>query len=185
MLIVVGFPVFAWYYLSKGTQMRKQAMSNLESKGVLGNFQTTTDTDSVVYDYNLKGKRWIVGIIGADGLRNAYVDQFKLLIQQVSEEFSVNVFTVIGLDAGELIPEMTGKLKLPQDKTWVKTYMAGNHVFTFSQDVFGLPELLIGKPSVVLVDENGDIRNHYNLSDSNELKLTVREIPVFLSLRLK
>lgn len=182
-IIVIGFPFFAWYYLNKGTQMRKLAMQHLAPKGMLSNFQTATDQDSVISSEGLSGKRWIIGIIPADSSRQENINEFKKIIAQVSGEFSTHVFTIIGLELGEQISQIGQQLDLPRKSTWFSTFLAKNHVFPFSSDAFSLPEKYLDKPLIVLLDENGQIRNYYSLNLPDEVKTAIREIPVFLSLK--
>lgn len=182
-IILVGLPLYAWYYLSKGTQMRKEAMAELQPKAEVGHFQSVTDADSMFYSESFKGKKWIVGIIGADSARIKHVTVLKNIFKQAKEEFSVNVFTIIGLYSGELIGDMGKKLDIPRNGNWVKTYMAAQHIFIFSEDAFAIPESYKNKSLVVLVDENEKIRKYYSLADENEIKIMARQIPVFLSLK--
>lgn len=182
-MIIIGLPAFAWYYLNKGTQMRKSAMENLSPKSEMGNFQTVTEKDSLYYSQSLQGKRWIIGIIGADSLRIKHLKDLKDLVGQAKLEFSVNVFTIIGLYQGELITEMSDKLEIGRETNWVKTYMAANHVFPFSTDAFSIPESHSNQNIIALVDEEGRMRNYYKFEDKEEIKTAVREIPVFLSLK--
>lgn len=163
--------------------MRKSAMENLSPKSEMGNFQTVTEKDSLYYSQSLQGKRWIIGIIGADSLRIKHLKDLKDLVGQAKLEFSVNVFTIIGLYQGELITEMSDKLEIGRETNWVKTYMAANHVFPFSTDAFSIPESHSNQNIIALVDEEGRMRNYYKFEDKEEIKTAVREIPVFLSLK--
>jgi hypothetical protein len=183
-IILIGLPLFAWYYLSKGTQMRKDAMAELEVKSEVGNFQSVTDSDSIFYSESFHGKRWIVGIIGADSSRLHCIELLKNIYKQSKEEFAINIFTIVGLFSGELIPDMGKQLDLVQDRNWIKTYMAAKHIYLFSEDAFSIPEKYKNENIVVLVDEFGKIRQYYSLSDELEVKKMVRQIPVFLSLKL-
>ena len=163
--------------------MRKDAMSDLEPKAEIGNFQSVTDVDSLFYSEHFHGKRWLIGIIGADSSRANHIDILKNMYKQSKEEFTVNVFTIIGLNSGEMIADMGKKFDIPRDVNWIKTYMAAQHVFVFSEDAFTIPESLKNKSIVVLLDENGKIRKYYSLNDENEIKKMVRQVPVFLSLK--
>lgn len=182
-LILIGLPFFAWYYLSKGTEMRKSAMKELEPKGAVGNFQSVTDSDSLFYSENLKGHRWIVGIIGADSLRRSSLEILKNIYNQSKEEFSVKVFTIIGLYSGEFIPEMGAKLRLPREANWINTYMADKHVFVFAEDAFVIPPVRLKQDLILLVDEKGTVRQYYSLANPEEVKKMARQVPVFLSLK--
>lgn len=183
LLLILGLPLFVWFYLDKGTQMRKSAMDHLSPKAEMGNFQTVTEKDSLYYSHSLQGKRWIIGIIGADSLREKHVQVLKDLTRQAKEEFTVNVFTIIGLYQGELISEMSEKLKISSESDWVKTYMASNHVFKFGADAFSVPDSHANQNIIALLDPEGRMRNYYRLSDPEDIKTAVREIPVFLSLK--
>ncbi len=183
-IILIGLPLFAWYYLSKGTQMRKDAMVDLAVKSEVGNFQSVTDSDSIFYSESFQGKRWIVGIIGADSSRTHGIELLKNIYKQSKEEFTIHLFTIVGLFSGEMISDMSRQFELTQDRNWIKTYMAAKHIYLFSEDAFAIPEKYKNKNIVVLVDEFGKIRQYYDLSDDAEVKKMVRQIPVFLSLKL-
>ena len=182
-IILVGLPIYAWYYLSEGTKMRKQAMTDLEPKAEVGNFQSVTEQDSLFYSESLKGNRWIIAIIGADSLRPGHINIVKNIFKQSKEEFSVHLYSIIGLTQGELIPEMNQKFDLPRDRNWIKTYMAEKHVYVFAADAFSIPEGHKNKNLIIFLDEFGKIRNYYNLGDAAEVKHLSRQVPVFLSLR--
>ena len=167
---MIGLPLYAWYYLTKGTQMRKDAMADLEPKAEVGNFQSVTDADSLFYSESFQGKRWIVGIVGADSSRENGIHILKDIYKQSKEEFTMNVFTIIGLFSGELIPDMSKQFELPREHNWIKTYMAAKHVYVFSEDAFSIPESYKNKNIIVLVDENGKIRQYYSLTDDLEVK---------------
>lgn len=181
--ILIGLPIYAWYYLSKGTQMRKNAMADLSPKAEMGNFQTTLDDETIFYSDSLLGKSWIVAIIGADSSRVNHLDVLLKIFNQSKEEFSINLFTIVGLYPGELIRDMSQVLKIPHSKFWLKSYMAANHVYPFSREAFSIPENLINQDVILLLDKNGKIRNFYSLSNKESIVEVVRHIPVFLSLK--
>lgn len=181
--ILIGLPIYAWYYLSKGTQMRKEAMADLSPKAEMSNFQTTLDDESIFYSDSLLGKSWIVAIIGADSLRGNHLEILQKIFNQSKEEFSINVFSIVGLYPGELIRDMSQVLKIPQSKFWLKSYMATNHVFPFSTEAFSIPENLNNQDVILLLDKHGKIRNFYSLSNKDSVVEVVRHIPVFLSLK--
>ncbi len=182
-IILVGLPLYAWYFLTKGTQMRKDAMSDLEPKFQIGNFQSVTDADSLFYSESFLGKKWIVGIIAADSLRDKHVEIVKDLYQQSKDEFSSNIFTIIGLHSGELIVDMGKHFALPYDANWIKTYMAAKHIFLFSNEAFSIPESKSNQSLVVFIDNQGMTRQYYTLSDGEDVKKMARQLPVFLSLK--
>jgi hypothetical protein len=166
-----------------GTKMRKDAMADLQVKESIGNFQSVTDSDSLFNSESFKGKKWLVAVIGADSLRMKHLTIFKNIFKQSKEEFDVNVFTIVGLYSGELIPDMGKQFELPLDRKWIKTYMAAQHVYVFSADAFVIPEAFQNKNLAILVDEKGNIRNYYSLEDETQVVNLVRQVPVFLSLK--
>ncbi len=165
--------------------MRKDAMSDLEPKIEIGNFQSVTDSDSLFHSNSFLGKKWIVGIIGADSLRDKDLRILKDLYVQSKTEFSFNVFSIIGLHSGELIPEMAEKLNIPRENDWIKTYMAARHIYIFAGEAFSIPESLTKKNLIILIDQHGMIRQYYALNEESEIKKMVRQVPVFLSLKDK
>ena len=181
--ILIGLPLFAWYYLTKGTQMRKDAMADLQPKGLIGNFQSVASNDSVFFSDSFKGSKWLIGVIGADSSRASHVELLKALYKQAREEFTPKIFALVGLYSGELFPDMNAQFKFPEDGFWTTSYMAANHVYVFAQDAFEIPESLKNKDVLILLDEQGQIRNYYLLEDPVQVKLMVRQVPVFLSLK--
>lgn len=182
-ILLIGLPAFAWYFLNQGTQMRKEVIARLEPKGTMGNFQSVTDRDSLFYSESLLGKRWIIAVIAADSSRQANVDIFKNIKKQIGNEFSFNVFSLIGLFPGELIYEMSSVLGIGSFEFWEKSYMAENHIYPFASDAFDIPESYKNRNLAILMDEQGRIRRYYAIDDPQELKSAIREIPVFLSLK--
>ncbi|MBK8449646.1 MAG: hypothetical protein IPL42_06315 [Saprospiraceae bacterium] len=182
-VILIGLPLFAWYYLDSGTKMRKEAMLDLEPKAEMGNFQSVTDQDSLFYSESLIGKRWIIGLIGADSLRAKSVEILKNVYKQAKEEFSINMYSMIGLYPGELIGDMSKNFSLSQDRNWIKTYMAEKHIYIFGQDAFSIPDQLKNKDLIIFLDEFGKIRNYYDLTNPEQVKHMARQVPVFLSLK--
>lgn len=183
LILLIGLPAFAWYFLNQGTQMRKEVMARLEPKGNLGNFQSVTDRDSLFYSESLLGKRWIIAVIAADSSRQTNVEIFKNIKKQIGNEFSLNVYSLIGLFPGELIYEMSTELGISSFDFWEKSYMAENHIYPFASDAFDIPESYRNKNLAILMDEQGRIRRYYAIDDQQELKNAIREIPVFLSLK--
>ena len=151
-IILIGLPAFAYYYLQKGTSMRKEAMLALKPKQEIGHFQATTETDSVFY-------------------------------KQTEKEFDFNLFTIVGIQEGELMYELSKKFKWPDSKKWIRTYMASQHVFPFVNSGFNIPESYQNKACVLLIDEYSMIRNFYDLNDEKEVKHLIQQLPVFLSLK--
>lgn len=182
-ILLIGLPAFAWYFLNQGTQMRKEVIARLEPKGTMGNFQSVTDRDSLFYSESLIGKRWIIAVIAADSSRQANVDIFKNIKKQIGNEFSLNVFSLIGLFPGEFIYEMSSVLGIGSLEFWEKSYMAENHIYPFASDAFDIPESYKNRNLAILMDEQGRIRRYYAIDDPQELKSAIREIPVFLSLK--
>jgi len=181
--ILIGLPIYAWYYLSKGTQMRKDAMADLSPKAELTNFQSSLEDDSIFYSDSLLGKNWIVAVIGADSLRAKHLDVVRKIFNQSKDEFSINIFTIVGLFPGELIRDMSQILQMPTSKTWLRSYMAANHVYPFSAEAYSIPEQMKDQDVILLLDKNDKIRNYYSLNNQQEILELVRHIPVFLSLK--
>lgn len=163
--------------------MRKDAMSELEPKFQIGNFQSVTDADSLFYSESFLGKKWIVGIVGADSLREKHIEIVKDLYRQSKDEFTCNVFTIIALQSGELIVDMGKQFGLPYDANWIKTYMAAKHIFLFSSEAFSIPDSKNNQSMVVFVDNEGMTRQYYSLSNPDDVIKMARQLPVFLSLK--
>lgn len=184
LVILVGMPLFAWYFLNKGTQMRKEAMALLLPKETISSFQSVTDTDKVYYSDSLFGKRWLIAILGADETRKKSAEIIENLYKQTSIDFELNVFTISGLFFGEKMSEISQKLHWPSsNKNWINTFMAQDHVYPFANSIFIIPEKYQNKPCVVLLDENSKVRNYYNLTVESDVRSLVRHLPVFLSLK--
>ncbi len=182
-LILIALPVFAWYFLEKGTKMRKDAMADLSPKATMSPFQTSLEDADIFYSDSLLGKNWLIGVFSIDSFRNQDIETLKNIFKQTKEEFNVHVFTVIGLQQGELVREMGQKLQLPQDKLWLNSYMAMQHVFPFCESSFGIPEKFRNQNLIILLDRKGNIRNYYSLENKDAILNVVRQIPVFLSLK--
>ena len=120
--------------------MRKDAMADLSPKAELTNFQSSLEDDSIFYSDSLLGKNWIVAVIGADSLRAKHLDVMRKIFNQSKDEFSINIFTIVGLFPGELIRDMSQILQMPTSKTWLRSYMAANHVYPFSAEAYSIPE---------------------------------------------
>ncbi|MDQ3140905.1 MAG: hypothetical protein M3Q56_01520 [Bacteroidota bacterium] len=163
--------------------MRKSAMSALEPKGQIGNFQSVTEQDSIFNSEHLKGNRWLITILGADAARETSSKDILKLFTQSNKDFNGHIFSIIGLFPGESMDVAQNKFNWPKMPNWKVSYMAEKHVYIFSTDAFEIPERLRNKPLAILVDENGRIRNYYDLSDQNKLMELVRHYPVFLSLK--
>ncbi len=163
--------------------MRKLAMKNLEPKSELGNFQSVTDRDSVFYSESLKGKRWVIAVINADSSREKNIKILIDLVEQASSEFTVHVYTLVGLFPSEIIPNMSRQLGIPSKDNWVKTFMAANHIYPFAMDAFSIPEAYSNRNVLIYLDDIGRIRRYYDLSSHEQLLEAIRELPVFLSLK--
>lgn len=184
MLILIGMPITAWYFLEKGSGMRKDAMSQLKPKEVIDAFETPTESNLIVNSNFLKGRRWLVAVIGNDQKRTSTAQTILNLYRQSKEEFKPNVMCVIGLVQGESMPQMTQQLMFKAtDSTWVNCYLSDNHLYPFTQEVFNIPNEYKNQPCAVLVDENLMVRNYYNLDNADEVKKLVWQFPVFLSLK--
>ena len=182
-IILIGLPAFAYYYLQKGTNMRKEAMSALSPKQEIGHFQATTETDSVFYSGSLAGKRWLIAVIPSDGSREVLTNKILNIYKQTEKEFDFNIFTIVGIQEGELMYELSKKFKWPDTKKWIKTYMASQHVFPFVNSGLNISESYQNKACVILLDEHRMIRNIYDLNDEKEVKHLIQQLPVFLSLK--
>ncbi len=182
-IILIGLPAFAYYYLQKGTNMRKEAMSALSPKQEIGHFQATTETDSVFYSGSLAGKRWLIAVIPSDGSREVLTNKILNIYKQTEKEFDFNIFTIVGIQEGELMYELSKKFKWPDTKKWIKTYMASQHVFPFVNSGLNISESYQNKACVILLDEHSMIRNIYDLNDEKEVKHLIQQLPVFLSLK--
>ncbi|MEP7195362.1 MAG: hypothetical protein ABI851_02510 [Saprospiraceae bacterium] len=176
-------PGFAWYYLQKGTTLRKNAMAALQPKGEIGKFETPTEKDVVIRPDQLKGNRWLIAIIGTED-RSKFTPTILNIYKQSKDEFLPNILFLTGLEMGESIPIVSQQLKLPSDNPkWLICYFAKEHLFPFSKDAFNIIDTYANKSCVMLVDENLQIRNTYLLSEDSDVKQLVRHYPVFLSLK--
>lgn len=184
LVILIGMPLFAWYFLNEGTQMRKEAMAYLTPKETISNFQCITESESLFYSDSLIGKRWLVGILGGDDNRVKAAQVIENLYKQTSIDFDINVFTITGLIFGEKMSDVGHILNWPQNnKKWVNTYMAKDHVYPFANSIFIIPEKYQSIPCAILLDEHNRVRNYYSLIDESDVKSLVRHLPVFLSLK--
>ncbi|MCC6816611.1 MAG: hypothetical protein IT267_09380 [Saprospiraceae bacterium] len=183
-VILIGLPIFAWYFLQKGSTMRKDALFQLQAKDVIDEFETSTENDIIVRQSFLKGKRWLISILGNDERRFLNSATVLNLYHQSKQEFKPFVMNITGLVAGESMPQITQLLKFKSsDSTWLNCYMADNHLFPFTQEVFNIPDHFRNHPCVILLDENLQIRNYYNLDSKDEIQKLVWQYPVFLSLK--
>ena len=183
-LILIGLPIFAWYFLQKGSGMRKNAMAELKAKDTIDAFETPTENDIIVRQNFLVGKRWLVAILGNDDNRNLMAHTVLNLYNQSKEEFKPNIMCITGLKSGESMPQITQNFKFKSsDSTWLNCYLSENHLHPFTQEVFNLPNEYKNRPSVILVDEDLHVRNYYRLDDPDDVKKLVWQYPVFLSLK--
>lgn len=51
LVILIGMPLFAWYFLNEGTQMRKEAMAYLTPKETISSFQCITESESLLFRF--------------------------------------------------------------------------------------------------------------------------------------
>mgnify|MGYP003525368618 CR=1 FL=1 len=158
LVILIGMPLFAWYFLNEGTQMRKEAMAYLTPKETISSFQCITESESLFYSDSLIGKRWLVGILGGDDNRVKAAQVIENLYKQTSIDFDINVFTITGLIFGEKMSDV-------------------------ANSIFIIPEKYQSIPCAILLDEHNRVRNYYSLIDESDVKSLVRHLPVFLSLK--
>ncbi|MEO6191008.1 MAG: hypothetical protein ABIO44_12255 [Saprospiraceae bacterium] len=185
-IILAGMPAFAWYFLEKGTNLRKSAMRALVIKSSIGQFEIPSEKDYIIRPDSLKGRRWLIAILGDKESRIKNSQQLLNLYKQSKDEFHTNILSIIGLENGEAMPLTSQNLKLPSDdKNWLICYMASDHVYPFCKEAFNLESAYQNKPCIILVDENLMIRNYYLFNDEREFKNLVRHYPVFLSLKNK
>ena len=184
LLILIGMPIFAWYFLEKGSGMRKNAMLELKAKDAIDPFETPTENDIIVRQNFLEGKRWMIAIIGNDDNRNEIAQTVLNLYSQSKEEFKPNIMCVTGLKSGESMPQITQNLQFKSsDSTWLNCYLSESHLYPFTKEVFNIPNEYSNRPSVILVDEKLLVRNYYKLDDPVDVKKLVWQYPVFLSLK--
>lgn len=181
-LILIGLPLFAWYFLDAGTRMRKEAMESLKPKDVIQHFQNTTYDESIITDDSLKGSRWLIALIAADSQTVNHADAVLRLRKQSSEEFSLKTLAIVGQNFGETSEFLNSKLNWPVGANDFRIcYMSSSHIFPFGDSVFNIPDEFKNQSLVILVDDKLQIRNYYKLSDAHDVKLLVRHLPVFLS----
>lgn len=184
LFVLLGLPAFAWYFLESGTKMRKEALVALKPKEVISGFHHTGLLDIPISEDSLKGKRWLIGIIGADSLRIKNADILMRLYRQSLEEFQPFVFIISGLIFGEQTETVNQHCKWPvSDNHWKISYLNADHVFPFANSVFQIPAEYSGQSIVILLDDNLTVRNFYKLSDKEDVLKLVRHYPVFLSLK--
>ncbi len=183
-IILIGLPAFAWYFLESGTAMRKEAMEALKPKIGISHFQNVEWHDTPVTEDSLKGKRWMVAILGADSANREHVQTLLKLNKQSEVEFTLRTFVLAGMNSGETAEYLNAHLSVPvNDPKWLVSYMAAEHVFPFTEQIFSTPADYQKQSIVVLLDDKQQIRNYYKLSDPDDLKNLVRHLPVFLSLK--
>ncbi|MCC6754428.1 MAG: hypothetical protein IT266_10655 [Saprospiraceae bacterium] len=182
-IVIVGLPLIAWFFLSKGTQLRKEAMARLEPKGAVGPFQMSVDKDSIFDAGMMSGNRWVVGILGSDSLRRRQMLFFQELMKQAGDEFPVHIFTIAAIAAGERIEGISAEMGLPISPGWVRAYLASVHVYPFARGAFEVPNVYADKDLLIFVDEERRIRNYYLLEDELDRKQAVRDLPIFYALK--
>ncbi|MBK9272313.1 MAG: BRCT domain-containing protein [Saprospiraceae bacterium] len=184
LIILIGLPLFAYYFLQSGTRMRKEAMEALKPKIAISHFQNTDWKDRTISEDSLKGSKWLVAVLGADSMNRDHVQKLIKLNQQSSEEFTQKTYLIAGMNSGETADYLNALLSVPiHDPKWIISYMAADHVFPFSASVFGIPEEYKNTSVAIFLDDKQQIRNYYKLSDSEDVKKLVRHLPVFLSLK--
>ncbi|MFZ1380149.1 MAG: hypothetical protein WAS56_10815 [Saprospiraceae bacterium] len=184
LLILIGLPLFSWYYLNKGTTMRRDAMKSLVIKSKVSNFQILTDDDSTFTNQGLVDKRWFVLWLPQNADRENMLGTCAKIYDLAKDDFQPHFFSIIGFTTGEnanSISELFSK-KLNR-KYWKNAFIEDEHFSKFGREIFGIPESLISKSIVVLIDDKAQVRNYYNIEDPVVFKQLVREYPVFLSLK--
>jgi hypothetical protein len=182
-IVIVGLPLTAWFFLNKGSQMRKEALERLQPKGSVGHFQMSVDIDSIFDAGMMSGKRWVVGILGHDSIRGVQMQFFQELLRQAGNEFPMHVFTIAAIAPGERIEGLSVAMGFPSTPFWIKAYLASIHVFPFAQGAFEVPNAYSDRDILIFVDEKGRIRNYYSLEDEFDRKQAVRDLPIFYALK--
>jgi hypothetical protein len=182
--VLIGLPIFSWYFLNKGTVMRKDAMKSLYVKSDLGQFQTVTDDDSTFQSSAMLGKRWFVVFIPETADFTQAMQISSQIYSQAKDDFSPYVLCISGIKSGISTIEISQNFQKKFDRKFCKNaFLAQDHFAKLGSQIFKIPENLVQKSLVILVDEKSKIRNYYELENENEVKKLVREYPVFLSLK--
>lgn len=181
LFVLVGLPVFSWYFLNKGTSMRKDAMASLQVKEQVPSFQTLTDDDSTFTKQNLIGKRWFVFLMPTQLDSGKSLSVVTQIYELAKDDFHPYFLTLIGFNQSiSTVDIIEPLLKKLDRKYWKNAFIAEEHFDNFTKEVFKLDPIV---PSVVLLDEKAQIRNTYPINNDESIKKLVREYPVFLSLK--
>ncbi len=185
LFILVGMPMSAWYYLNKGTKMRKEALASLNVIGELNHFELTLHTDSLFSNSDLAGKRWLIGIVPNTIRQVKDINRLQALYRQAKSDFNPNFLILVGVPDGFNQEDWFQRTNAQAFMEWRFSFIHHNHLSEFSKKVFSIPAHLEHRPVVVLVDENNKIRKWVDISDDEQFRTFTTHYPVFLSFKNK
>lgn len=185
LIILIGLPISAWYFLNKGTQMRKAAMADLQQTIQLGSFQLPVKNDSMIGPQTLLGNRWLIALVPADTGRMEYAIELLGLFKQTEKDFIPNWLTIVATKPGEDRYTLVKDFQWPEKSNWAISFLAENHLYPFSNEAFRVTTEFQNMPLIFFVDENNYIRQFYRMNNKEDMMRLVRQYPVFLSLKIK
>ena len=208
LIILIGFPLLSWYYLTTGYNYQMDARSELKDYGKLPSFNFTSHAGGIYTSDSLKNTMSIISFFGKDGktnqemfnvmrkLNTQFGDNPNLELLIVSIESEVNSLGVLaGLFAVNQFNEkqhhfLTGSnaevqkwigegIKVPTK--WTANENAPTDILVEENKSGTITEY----PFFVLVDKNQSIKNYYHVDNEEEVKRMVEHIAILLPREVK
>ena len=183
LVVLVGLPIFAWYFLNKGAQLRYRVMTELKPKSEVLDFIIAIEKDSIFSKEQLRIAKSLIAFIRHSETGQVAEKNINRIYTQSSKDFQPRmiVFEVDSSFPDSVIMKPKSAIA---NQEFVKVYQISENLFRSQfHSAFHLPDSLVKSNIAILVDTQLMIRNYYQLDDQAQLRNLVLHYPVFLSLK--
>jgi cytochrome oxidase Cu insertion factor (SCO1/SenC/PrrC family) len=159
-LVVIGFPLISWIYLSSGLKWRLTAQEETKVKGTLGSFSLTDQKGEIYTRESITGRFYIVATLKDSLSANT--------LHKVHEQFAVRSdYRTIAL------VQAFDSTDADVDARWLDLRCLSG--------CDGLTSLLFSDgANAAIVDDSLRVRGRYVLSDTEDVRALIRHTAVVL-----
>ena len=187
LVILFGFPALSYFYLTKGTEYRRQAFVEMGQHGTMPDLGRLAPVYGAL-PAELRGQLHVVGWIDQEHeqARSAYGETLERLHQQFNESDRIHFSTIAApaVDSAA-IAYFVSRFKLT-DSEQISILRADEPAFAGLGRDFALPldggTLPGARALVALVDTSLTIRGYYDLAEEEQARRLVKHIAIILPL---
>lgn len=177
-LILIIFPAVSWYYLSQGYNHRKELLEELkEDLGEMHDFKVQTTTGEAFSKSDIEGRTTIVNFMGQNAvMKDSILNRLDKIHEQFDDRNDILFLSfIVNADSTFMFKDDLQRKALTATQPYLDRIGRQNFKIDFRQG-----ETIADNPYLILVDDKGRIRKHYEYNKPIDMARLVEHVTIVM-----